>query len=201
MDAGADNKMKKMYLDYAENLKASLDNIDWTSLANLSSEIRKVWREGKHVFICGNGGSAANAMHIANDFIYGISPSEGGLKVEALTANTAVLTCLANDLSFEEIFSHQLHVKAVSGDLLICLSGSGNSPNILRAIEKAKTLNVKTFGILGYDGGKALNLVDHALHFQVNDMQIAEDLQLIIGHMLMKDLMQSQLQSVGSLSV
>ena len=182
--------MKKMYLDYAESLKANIDLIDWSSLSILSSEIRKVWREGKHVFICGNGGSAANAMHIANDFIYGIAPNEGGLKVEALTANTAVLTCLANDLSFEDIFSHQLHVKAAAGDLLICLSGSGNSPNIIKAIEKAKSLNVKTFGVLGFDGGKALNLVDHALHFNVDDMQISEDLQLIIGHILMKDLSQ-----------
>ena len=190
MDAGANNKMKKMYLDYAESLKANIDLIDWSSLSILSSEIRKVWREGKHVFICGNGGSAANAMHIANDFIYGIAPNEGGLKVEALTANTAVLTCLANDLSFEDIFSHQLHVKAAAGDLLICLSGSGNSPNIIKAIEKAKSLNVKTFGVLGFDGGKALNLVDHALHFNVDDMQISEDLQLIIGHILMKDLSQ-----------
>ena len=69
MDAGADNKMKKMYLDYAENLKASLDNIDWTSLANLSSEIRKVWREGKHVFICGNGGSSSDSDHIVGELM------------------------------------------------------------------------------------------------------------------------------------
>lgn len=179
-----------MYLDYAESLKENIDSIDWPSLSILSSEIRKVWSEGKHVFICGNGGSAANAMHIANDFICGITPNKGGLKVEALTANTAVLTCLANDLSFEDIFSHQLHVKAAAGDLLICLSGSGNSPNIIKAIEKANSLNVKTFGVFGYDGGKALKLVDHALHFRVNDMQIAEDLQLIIGHMLMRDLSQ-----------
>ncbi len=92
------------------------------------------WRNKKNIYLCGNGGSASNAVHIANDLIYGASAKNGvGIKAEALTANPAVLTCLANDIGYEDIFSEQLKVKAGMGDLLIVLSGSGNSENVVRA--------------------------------------------------------------------
>jgi D-sedoheptulose 7-phosphate isomerase len=139
------------------------------------------------VFLCGNGGSAANAIHLANDFLYGVSKTLGsGLRVTALPANASVLTCLANDLGYDAIFSAQLAVQARRGDMLIVLSGSGNSPNILKALEHAKSMSVKTYAILGYSGGKAKAMADVPIHFAVDDMQISEDLQLIVGHMLMQ---------------
>ena len=95
---------------------------------------------GRQVFFCGNGGSAGNAIHLANDFLYGIAKRTGaGLKVPALSANPAVVTCLANDVGYDHIFSEQLAVLAETGDLLIVLSGSGNSPNILRVLEQASS--------------------------------------------------------------
>jgi D-sedoheptulose 7-phosphate isomerase len=97
-----------------------------------------------------------------------------------------VLTCLANDLGYESIFSEQLAVQAQAGDLLIALSGSGNSPNIVRVIEQAKVMGVKSYAILGFTGGKCKELADMPIHFPVNDMQIAEDMQLIVGHMMMQ---------------
>ena len=103
-----------------------------------------------------------------------------------ISANTAILTCLANDLDYSQIFSAQLDVYGRVGDLLVVLSGSGNSPNILRAIEQAKARGMKTFAILGYSGGKAKAMVDVPIHFAVDDMQIAEDLQLVAGHMVMQ---------------
>jgi D-sedoheptulose 7-phosphate isomerase len=124
---------------------------------------------------------------LANDFLYGIAKKTGGgLKVQALSANSAVMTCLANDVGYESIFSEQLAVQAQAGDLLIALSGSGNSPNIVRVIEQAKAMDVKSYAILGFTGGKCKELADVPIHFPVNDMQIAEDMQLIVGHMMMQ---------------
>jgi D-sedoheptulose 7-phosphate isomerase len=108
--------------------------------------------------------------------------------VTALPANPAVLTCLANDIGYADIFAQQLTVLARRGDILIVLSGSGNSPNIVRALEKARELGLTSFAILGYSGGKSLRLADHPIHFAVDDMQIAEDLQTIVGHMVMQRL-------------
>ena len=125
-------------------------------------------------------------MHLANDFLYGIAPNGNSINVEALPANSAVLTCLGNDIGYENIFSHQLKVKGKPGDILIVLSGSGNSANIINALEVAKSKDIVTCGILGYQGGKAKSLVDYPLHFEVDDMQVSEDMQLIVGHMLMQ---------------
>ena len=96
------------------------------------------------------------------------------------------MTCLGNDIGYENIFSFQLETLGAKGDILIALSGSGNSPNILNAINAAKRMGIKSYAILGFNGGKCLSLADVSIHFPVNDMQIAEDLQLITGHMLMQ---------------
>jgi D-sedoheptulose 7-phosphate isomerase len=136
------------------------------------------------VFLAGNGGSAANAIHLANDLQYAIG-KEGtvGIRAEALTANASVLTCLANDISYDEVFAHQLRIKGEPGDILIVLSGSGNSPNVVRALETANAIGMRTFAVLGYSGGRCRALAQVPIHFPVDDMQIAEDLQLTVGHM------------------
>ena len=108
------------------------------------------------------------------------------LRAHALSANSSILTCLANDLDYSEIYSAQLKVYGQAGDVLVVLSGSGNSPNILRALEAAKSIGMKSFAVLGYSGGKAKAMADVAVHFAVDDMQIAEDLQLVVGHMIMQ---------------
>lgn len=175
------------FTGYAQRLQDVLANADWTGVKHLANSLLDCWRTGRQVFICGNGGSAGNAIHLTNDFIYGISREKGfALRVTALPANSAILTCLANDEGYEHIFSHQLAVLAKEKDVLIALSGSGNSPNIVRALQQARELQVRSYAILGFSGGKALELADVAIHFPVDDMQIAEDLQLIVGHMLMQ---------------
>jgi D-sedoheptulose 7-phosphate isomerase len=175
------------FADYAERLRGQLGSAAWDGVARLAAELRSCWREGRHVFLCGNGGSAGNAMHLANDLLYGINKERGpGLRVTALPANVSVVTCLANDLGYESIFSTQLAVLAEKGDVLIVLSGSGNSPNILRALEQAKAKGMTSFAILGYDGGKAKKMADVPIHFAIDDMQISEDLQLVVGHMVMQ---------------
>ena len=157
----------------------------------LAKELRQSWIDGRNVFICGNGGSAANAIHMANDLHYGIGACGPGaklpgLRIEALPANSGVITCLANDTGYENIFSHQLQVKARAGDVLIALSGSGNSPNIVRALECANNIGIVSFAILAFNGGQCKDLATNAIHFQVDDMQVAEDTQLVVGHMCMQ---------------
>ncbi|MDB4078016.1 SIS domain-containing protein [Amylibacter sp.] len=172
---------------YADRFQASLANAEWSGVAQLAADIHACWIQKKQVFICGNGGSAGNAIHLANDFLYGIAKRPGGgLRVNALSANPAVITCLANDIGYERIYSEQLSVMANPDDVLIVLSGSGNSPNIIAALEQAKVMNVKSYAILGFTGGRSKGLADVPIHFPIDDMQISEDLQLIVGHMLMQ---------------
>ena len=179
---------KKVFFEsYSKKLQQVLESSDWSPIEELADDIQKCWNEGRRVFLCGNGGSAGNAIHLANDFIYGIAKKTGGgLKAISLSDNSAVITCLANDVGYDYIFSEQLAVQAEENDLLIVLSGSGNSSNIIHAVEQAKKMHVKSFAILGYNGGKCREIVDVPIHFPVDDMQIAEDLQIIVGHMLMQ---------------
>ena len=176
------------FKNYSQNLQDVLKRYDWSNVLKLSETLNNIWIDKKQVFLCGNGGSAANAIHIANDFIYGIAVQNNGmgLKVHALPANSAILTCLGNDISYENIYAQQVAVLGNPGDILIVLSGSGNSLNVVKAIEKASEIGMCTSAILGYSGGKCLNLVDIPIHFSVNDMQIAEDCQQIVGHMIMR---------------
>jgi D-sedoheptulose 7-phosphate isomerase len=153
-------------------------------VADLGQALREAWKLGKSVYLCGNGGSAGNANHLANDLFYGAGLNNGGgLKVEALTSNPSVLTCLANDLGYEEVYAEQIRIKANPGDVLIVLSGSGNSPNVVRALEMGNARGMKTFAILAFSGGRCKEVAQYPIHFEMDDMQIAEDLQLVIGHM------------------
>ena len=144
-------------------------------------------QRGDTIFLAGNGGSAANANHLAADLIYGVNQQGRGVfRVHSLAANPSVLTCLGNDIGYENIFSHQLEALAESGDLLLVFSGSGNSPNILQALKAAKKIGVTSMALLGYDGGGAKALADLPIHFPIHDMQAVEDLHMIVGHLLMK---------------
>jgi len=173
--------------DYSRRLQATLAGADWSAVGKLAEELLDCWKTGRRVFLCGNGGSAGNAIHLANDFLYGISKKAGsGLRVTALPANSPVITALANDEGYDTIFSLQLAVQAERDDVLIVFSGSGNSPNILRALECARERGLRSYALLGFSGGKAKHLADVPIHFAVDDMQISEDLQMIIGHMLMQ---------------
>lgn len=177
----------EFFADYSSRLQSSLAAAEWSGVAQLAADIHDCWVQKKQVFFCGNGGSAGNAIHLANDFLYGIAKRPGGgLRVNALSANPAVITCLANDIGYDRIYSEQLSVLANPGDLLVVLSGSGNSPNIVAALEQAKAMKVKSYAILGFTGGRCKELADVPIHFAVDDMQISEDLQLVVGHMLMQ---------------
>ncbi len=194
----SNESMKTDYVAYVKKLTAVFEKVDPTLLDSLAEDLWKIWRSGRHLYLCGNGGSAANAAHLANDFIYGVAKKSGkGIRVTALSANTSILTCLANDVSYEHIFSRQIMILANPGDILLAFSGSGNSPNILRALEQAKVSGVKSYAVLGFSGGKAKALADVALHFPIDDMQISEDLQMVVGHLMMQTLAKREMEEVS----
>ena len=175
------------FTDYSRRLSDVLDNIDWTPVEQLAEDLVDCWMTGRQVFMAGNGGSAGNANHLAADYLYAISKEPGsGIRAYSLAANPAVLTCLSNDEGYEQVFSIQLAVQARADDILLVFSGSGNSPNIIRALEEGRRIGMKSYAVLGFDGGKAKPLADIPIHVEVDDMQIAEDVQLCIGHMLMQ---------------
>ena len=138
-------------------------------------KLARAIKKTKRVYLAGNGGSAANAIHIANDLI------SVGVKAQALTADVATVTAIANDFSYEEIFSKQLAVFGEPGDLLIVLSGSGNSPNIIKALEEAKRIGMVTWAIVGRADCKAIEIADNC-YISNKEMQGAEEIQLMIGH-------------------
>ena len=177
----------RLFGDYSSRLSTLLAGFDWTSVEKLAYELRDCWQTGRQVFFCGNGGSGGNANHLANDYLYALSKTPGsGLRVHSLSCNPSVITCLANDEGYDQVFSLQLAVLARKGDVLIAFSGSGNSPNIVKALEEGRKIGMTSYAVLGYSGGKAKALADVPIHFAIDDMQIAEDAQMVIGHMIMQ---------------
>lgn len=188
------NQSTKAYL---ASISSCFDDELILNVEKLAKDLLNCWQNNNSVYICGNGGSAANAMHLANDLNYGIGACGNserilGMRVEALSANTAIITCLANDTGYENIYSDQIKTKGNKNDLALVLSGSGNSQNIVSAIEVANSKQMKTWAILGFDGGKCKNIAQQVIHFKINDMQLSEDLQLIVGHICMQWLSQNK---------
>ena len=187
-------KNQKIEKDYLAKLVKVLEQNKSKEIYNLYNLILKTWKKNQSIFICGNGGSAANSNHIANDLsIAAVKNSKRGLKVESLASNSSVMTCIANDYGYEKIFSEQLRNKGSKEDLLLVLSGSGNSKNILNAIKQAKKIKMNIFAILGFNGGKCKKILDKFINYQINDMQISEDLQMIIINICVKELMKQSI--------
>lgn len=174
---------------YICGLRGVLDNFsqrDFTCLLNL---ILKTYRSNKQIFIFGNGGSAATASHFACDINKGVSPGlRKRFKVICLNDNTPSVMAYANDVSFESVFVEQLKNFFNKGDLVIGISASGNSKNVIRAIEYANKNGGITFGLTGRKGGKLSKSAQYSLVVKSGDMQIIEDTHLIILHMLMRSL-------------
>lgn len=176
--------MQKYIATEIETLRAlNLEEINEAINAILAARER-----GGTIYTMGNGGSAATASHMVCDFAKGVSDALGGKKFcfECLSDNTPIVMAIANDLCYEEVFVYQLRGKLKPEDLVIGISGSGNSENVLRAVRYAKELGVPTIGITGYSGGKLRELADYRMHVNIDDMQIAEDIHMIFDHMLMR---------------
>lgn len=138
------------------------------------------------VFVFGNGGSSATASHYQNDFNKGISEhTTKKFRFQCLNDNIATVMAVANDIGFDEVFRFQLTGRMKPGDVVIAISGSGNSKNVLNAVEYARTQGAKVIGLTGFNGGRLKDMSDISLHVPVNSMQVVEDVHMVFDHMMM----------------
>lgn len=171
--------------DYLKQLTDALQALSEEALLELVNILKKAHTEGRQVFLLGNGGSAANSTHIAEDLQKGVKEHTGRrFKVMSLADSTPLITAWANDTSYERIFVEQIESLVEPGDIVIAISGSGNSANVLRAVEKANEMGAVTIGLTGFDGGKLAQIAQKSIVVASNNMQRIEDVHLIIGHIL-----------------
>lgn len=170
---------------YIEELCGVLRNLPFTQLARALEILEEAWVERRQVFLAGNGGSAATASHMANDLRKGLAKRRGqGLRATALSDNIPLLTAIANDESYTEVFASQLAGWAKPGDILIVFSGSGNSENIVRAVEAARQLDMTTVAFLGMGGGRVAGLTDVSVIVPSEDYGPIEDLHMTFDHLI-----------------
>jgi len=178
---------KKAIKEYYDREKKVIDSLNYEEINDAMNQIYETYQKGGNVYICGNGGSASTASHFQNDFNKGISEYvENKFRFICLNDNVATLMAIANDIGYEEVFRFQLRNKITKNDLLIGISGSGNSKNVLYAVEYAKEQGAKVIGITGYTGGKLKEMADYRMHVDIMDMQVAEDIHMTFDHMMMK---------------
>ena len=171
------------WVDYTNSLKNALENFDKNeNLFKLAEIIWQSLNNDSEIHIFGNGGSAANASHIVGDYMKTFCIYKQNLKIFSLTDNNCYLTATANDIDYSEIFSFLIPSQIKSKDKIIFLSGSGNSSNLVKCALKAKLNEIQTIAITGYDGGKLAEICDLNINFKIDDMEIAEDIQLICFH-------------------
>lgn len=176
---------RKDIIEYIELEREVLSKLDVNALNEAMQLIEEAYRNRKKIYIFGNGGSSATASHYQNDFNKGLSETlETKFEFVCLNNDTATLMAIANDMGFEEVFRYQLQGRIRKGDLVVALSGSGNSRNILNAVEYAKEQGNKVIGLTGIRGGKLMEEADVSLHVPVNSMQVTEDIHMIFDHLM-----------------
>ena len=171
--------------DYIEYLKKAIGSVNPAQVESFIDLLYDSYKKEKMVFVIGNGGSAANASHFAQDLAKGTRSSleqEVRIKALSLTDNLPFVTALGNDDGYDTIFEQQLRTFASPGDILISISGSGNSPNIIKAVEWANNNGLVTVGVTGFDGGNLKKLNKHSVHVSLNDMCTAESIHTVIFH-------------------
>lgn len=182
--------IKKIAKNYLTELKSSIDKIKLSDIQKIAEVMLNAYKNGRTVYILGNGGSASTASHMAADLGKGTlknvyDKNEKRFKVISLTDNVATMTAFANDLSYDDMFVQQLHNLVKKGDVVIGISGSGNTPNVIKALMLAKSEGATTIGFLGYiTGGKAKEFVDYDITIHSNNYGIIEDLHLSLDHLL-----------------
>jgi D-sedoheptulose 7-phosphate isomerase len=183
-----ENKMEhKFSIEYLDQLKGLLDIFPHERFEDIGKALISAFDKEKHIFIMGNGGSGSTASHFTCDINKGSCfDLEKKFKVICLNDNIPTMLAYANDLSYSKVFVEQLKNFLQPRDLVIGISGSGNSENVLQAVSYAKEKGAKTIGLTGFDGGKLADIVDIPLVASINDMQKVEDIHMIVVHMLMQ---------------
>jgi D-sedoheptulose 7-phosphate isomerase len=180
------------YKDYFNQVSDTLAKINISELDAVAKSITSCYNRGGMIYIFGNGGSSATASHVAGDYLKGITYGmDKRLKIICLSDNTPGLMAIANDMSYDDIFVEQLKNFIKGGDLVIGISGSGNSENVLKALNLAKEQKVETIALVGFSGGKAKAIADVCVHIPVNDMEMTEDLHLLCFHAIKQNLIRT----------
>ena len=179
--------MEEMILRIAKESQRVKENFirkNTASLINTAEYIAITFKNKRKLMLCGNGGSAADAQHIAAEFVNRFQLDRLPLPAMALTTDTSILTSIANDFSYEEVFSKQIQALGVQGDVLLAISTSGNSKNILSAIRTAKEKGLYTVGLIGGNGGEMLTLVDLSLLVESNQTPRVQETHILAGHLI-----------------
>lgn len=177
---------RKDIKDYIALEIDTLNKLDIDAINDALNLLMETAKMHKRIYVFGNGGSSATASHYANDFGKGISEYvEDKFRFTCLNDNIPTVMAVANDIGFEEVFRFQLRGVIDPGDIVIAISGSGNSKNVINAVEYAKEQGNKIIGLTGFDGGKLKELSDISLHAPINSMQVTEDIHMIFDHLMM----------------
>ena len=180
-------------LNYFNRLKNVIDSLNSNEFDSALDLIYEAWQNGKQIITLGNGGSSMTALHFITDWnkmIY--LSSNKSFKGRSLVDNMGLIMAYGNDISFDDIFIEQLKNILDPGDLVIAISGSGNSENVIRAVNFANENGAKTLGLCGFDGGKLKNIAQNKIWVNVNDMQVTEDLHSIFEHIVMQTFCKSK---------
>lgn len=183
-----------MTMDFKNKIKNYLDNetkviaaLDTEEINKTMNALLECYNRGGTVYTCGNGGSASTATHMVCDFGKGTCYDlEKKFHFVCLNDNIPTILAIANDDSYDNVFVYQLKDRLTKNDILLAISGSGNSHNIIKAVDYAKEVGAKVIGMTGYNGGKLMKAADYHLHAPIDDMQITEDVHLIFNHMMMQ---------------
>ena len=176
----------KQINDYIELEIGILKSLDQNEINNAMNLLEETREKGSKVYVFGNGGSAATASHMENDFNKGVSEKlEKKYRFQCINANMATIMAIANDNGYARVFEQQLENKLSKDDVIIAISGSGNSENVIRAVKYAKNMGCRIIGMTGYSGGELKRLSDISLHVPLDNMQVTEDVHIIFNHMMM----------------
>ena len=187
MDQEEKESLARTQIDKGIELKEKIKSDEFLEkIVRLADEFTDCIKSGGKILLCGNGGSAADCQHIAGELVVRLNPDSQreALPAIALTVNPSVVTASANDFGFERIFSRQVEALGRKSDCLLCISTSGNSPNLLVACESAKKKGLKTFALLGKGGGKLKDMVDFSFVVPSDDTQRIQEVHITIGHIL-----------------
>jgi D-sedoheptulose 7-phosphate isomerase len=172
--------------EYLNGLKKVLDEFDINQVTLVMERLLAAYRRHSSVYVFGNGGSASTASHFVNDFNKGVSEQLArGFRFYCLNDNVPTMMAVANDISYHHVFTLQLKNYLRPGDVVLAISGSGNSLNVIEAVQYANERGIETIGLVGYDGGRLKGLVRHCIHVPVDDMQKVEDIHLVVNHVMM----------------
>ena len=177
---------RKDIASYISLETAVLQELRTDQINDVLNILEQALEQEQNIYIFGNGGSAATASHFQNDFNKGVSEHTGKkFRFKCLNDNVATILAIANDIGYEEIFRFQLRGKVKKGDVVIAISGSGNSKNVLYAAEYAKENGAAVVGMTGFSGGRLKEICDYPLHVPVRSMQITEDIHMVLDHLMM----------------